>query len=284
MSSREMKRKLSDNLYAIMTAVIAMLFSSLSFIDIEVKSPKEWVNISMMSVASFILGQSIKTLMRMHGIKSGERVPQVIEAVERHRKLVPVVVVNIVAVEKWCQRKNDELRAQQRAVILAAEGLAYEDCFDEAGAAKPVSFEMRTGKLTRADKVYNEVVRRKMRAYEKAVRLERTELSASLLQGRAGRDDPYKVGRDIGEYMAEKTRNGVLSTVGISVATAIFSAQFVRNPNWGNVFMIVAQLTLHLLIGAWNSSGAKRFMCEEYRRRMDKISDIIEMFIREEGL
>lgn len=289
-----LKSRALDRVYSLVAVAIALLYVATSFLAFREKSIVDWKGIVGSFLASLFLGQSIKNLLRAQGVHNGRAVDVVKQIEEKHRSISSRVVRYVNAVDQWCVSKNRENLIQQRARILAASGMQYDDYFDEDGRPRDVTFGFvsvrlrdriafwrRDGAVERA-KMVNRVETKKMKAFNRACRLRLGELSAAALIGTTRCTDAYELGRDVETYLGSKASGGILSTIGIAAATAYFGVDFILNPELGKVMLIIGQDVTYLAMGLVAMRQAYNFTTGEYRQRVQKQCDLMEEFFEDQ--
>lgn len=286
------KSKLLDKMYTVVAVGIALIYVASSFLVFREKSLIDWREIVGSFIASLFLGQSIKNLLRAQGVHNGRMDKAVKDAEERHRGLASKLVKFVNRVDAWCVAKNAENLMQQRARLLAAKGMQYDDYFDEEGAPKSVKFNILSGREKERAirhgespvriKMMNRIERQKLKTFNAACRMRLGELSAATLIGTTHCSDAYSLGRDVDAYLGQKAQGGILSTIGIAAATAYFGVDFIMNPAAGKVMLIIGQDITYLAMGLVAMRQAYTFATGEYRERVTKQCDLMELFFEEE--
>lgn len=290
-TQESLKQKAINRIYSLVAVALAGLYVLSAMFAFTEKKLDSVPAIAGSFIASLVLGQSIRNLLRIQGVQDGRRTKPVEDAEERHRRLASRLIRKVNEVETWCIRKNEENLLRQRERILASAGMQYEDYFDEDGRPRAVTFAYekvkgswrfweRSGVKSRA-KIINEVERKKERAFRRACRMRPTELSSALLIGSTQTEDTYHLGRTERAYLTQELTSGLVATIGIAAGTTYFGIDLIKDFDFAKLTMMAGQVIIYLSMGFVAMRQAYSFATGEYKERVDKQSDLMELFFDE---
>ena len=268
--------------------VICAIYVATSFLQID-KSGKTVTDILFEGFLAFVVGFCITNLLGTQGIMTGAREQSVMEAVEYHERQVEEVtdLDGMDELDEWCGRMNRKNYRTQRTRVLSKEGLSYSSCFTEEGEALPIP--VRDPHIREIWKrglrlwlAMWRTARRQTRAYHRAVALRLTELSAGELTGEGGRsDDPFWMGRGVGEYQKQVAIKNLVSKVLTSLGLGYYSMELIADFSFGMLLWRIVQVAIFLVLGAIQYGASMSYMADEYRERRRKKGRHLIKFLHE---
>ena len=268
--------------------VICALYVATSFLQID-KSGKSVMDILFEGFLAFVAGFCINNLLGTQGIVAGAREKPVMDAVEYHETQVEEVtdLDGMDELDEWCGRMNRKNYRTQRTRVLSKEGLSYGSCFTEEGEALPLPVrepgksEIRERGL-RLWLSLRRTARRQIKAYRRAVSMRLTELSAGELTGEGGRsDDPFWMGRGVGEYRKQTAIRDLISKVLTSIVLGYYSMDLIADFSIGMLLWRIIQVAIFLVLGAIQYGASLSYMTDEYRERRRKKGRHLIKFLHE---
>lgn len=276
MEEKNIAEKIKDafrsNFGYIAVVLVSCAYVATSFLTIEATG-KSVPRIIADGVLAFIVGLLMNRMFESQGVINGDADPRVIRANERHAEMVETVASRLDELDAWCEIKNAEALARARRTYLSRHGMRYKDYFNEEGMPLPfVPSEGSKWKERRADYL------RRMH-FEHAQNIKLTRLSAGLLISDTGdANDPYFLGRSKAEYGSESARHDVWSKLILAVLFGYYGVQLIAGFSVANLIWTILQLTVFLLMGAIKMEQSYMYVTDEYRSRVNKKTDILQMF------
>lgn len=259
--------------YAVI-GLVCLVYLCTAFLTIE-KTGKSVYRIIADGAIVFLLGFFIDQVFSIQGIMTGEADPRFISTSNLHADTVVRISPNIDRLDEWCREKNSENLREQRTRILAAEGLKYSDYFNEDGSAKP--FVIDEKKL--ASRVQRRFEMRRIKCYEKALRLRLTTISAGELTSEGSKDgDPFYLGRTKPEYSRQMNLSEVVSKIGMALIFGYYGVELITDFSYANLIWTALQVVIFLLMGVARKYHASMFITGEFRGRLVKKINFLEMF------
>lgn len=197
------------------------------------------------------------------------------ETIRLHGEAVVRVSPYLDRLDKWCEEKNREALKMQRTKILASEGMRYDDYFDEKGGAKlfVVNKDRLKDKFLRGDEI------KRLRCFRKALRLKLTPLTASGLTSEGGKkQDPYYLGRTKSQYERGATISDVITKVIIACLFGYYGAELVQDFSYADLIWKALQIGIFFITGVIKMYQSYMFVVDEYRGRIVKKIDNLQMF------
>lgn len=276
MEEKNIAEKIKDafrsNFGYIAVVVMSLAFVASSFLSIE-STGKEIPRIIADGIITFVVGILVNRMFEMQGVINGDADLRVVDAVKKHSEMVEIVAPHLDLLDEWCAVKNAEALARARRTYLSRHGLRYAEHFDADGIRIPARREGGRGLRARMQRFW---VGRRVRHAE---RLRLTRLSAGLLISDTGDlNDPYFLGRSKQEYGLQSAKHDVWSKVILAVFFGYYGVSLVQDFSPANLIWTIFQLALFLLLGALKMEQSQMFVTDEYRERVNKKTDILQMF------
>lgn len=276
MEEKNIAEKIKDafrsNFGYIAVVLVSAAYISTSFLTIEA-SGKSIARIIADGVLAFIVGILINRMFESQGVINGDADERVIGAVNRHANMVENVAPYLDELDEWCEIKNAEALARARRTYLSRNGMRYKDYFTEEGI--PRDFVPKECKRYKERKA--EIFRK--HHFEHAVNIRLTRLSAGLLISDTGdANDPYFLGRSKREYGEQSAKHDVWSKLILAILFGYYGVQLIADFSIANLLWTILQLTVFLLMGAIKMEQSYMFVVDEYRSRVNKKTDILQMF------
>lgn len=266
--------------------LICVVYVWSDFLNIE-ETGKTAHAIIFDGATAFAAGISIQVMCATLGIMQGRSDPAVSAAEKAHEKAVQEVseADGMDALNDWCRDENLKNKRFQRTRILADVGLSYGQCFEEDGSPKdyiaeiPTREEIRTRGL-RLWLTYRRIAKARIRAFQKAVFLRLSELSAGELTGEGRRgSDPFYMGRGVGEYQKQTTAKSMVSKVITSLAFGYYSMDMLVAFSLPVLLGRLGQVLLFVVFGIFSYTGALAYMTGEFRERLRAKAGHLKRFL-----
>lgn len=270
--AERIKDAFRSNFGYIAVILVSAAYIATSFLTIE-STGKSIPRIIADGVLAFIVGMLINRMFETQGVINGDADVRVIKATQRHADMVETVAPYLDELDTWCEIKNAEALARARRTYLSRNGMRYKDYFTEDGIPCPfIPTESTRWKDRRADYA------RRMH-FEHAINIRLTKLSAGLLISDTGDpNDPYFLGRSKQEYGTQSARRDMWSKLILAVLFGYYGVQLITGFSVANLIWTILQLTVFLLMGAIKMEQSYMFVTDEYRSRVNKKTDILQMF------
>lgn len=230
---------------------------------------KSLIDIVREGVVGFAMGVSMNFCLSLQGILQGKRSAKMESTVTAHGEAVTAVEPHIHRLDGWCETQNRRALKQERARILMAAGLRYEDCFDGDGVPREMDFSILPVDL------------RKMRekALKKATRLKLTPLSAASLTSEVGREgDPYYFGESVEHYQARTNAKDALSKLVIAAGLGYFSVDMMLSADVAALLWRGLYVVLLLALGVSKLLRSYLFITDTYRGGIIKRINHLQSF------
>lgn len=259
----------------IAVVLVSAAYIATSFITIKATG-KSVGEIIADGVVAFLVGMLINRMFETQGVINGDNDPRVIKATNRHADTVEEIAPHLDVLDDWCEIKNAEALARARRTYLSRHGMRYNEYFDSDGTPREfVAVEYSGWKQ-----------RKKRRAewwrryhYEKAVNLRLTKLSAGILISDSGNPaDPYFMGRSKQEYSSASAKHDIWSKLITAGLFGYYGVQLISGFSVAELIWTILQLAFFLLMGAIKMEQSYMFVTDEYRSRVNKKTDILQMF------
>ena len=106
-----------------------------------------------------------------------------------------------------------------------------------------------------------------------------TPLSAGELTSEGTRaTDPYNFGRTKEQYHRQVSLRDVVSKIGTALIFGYYSASLIENFSYAALIWNVLQVAIFILVGIIRMNSSEMFITDEYRGRIVKKINILEMF------
>lgn len=255
---------------------VSTLYILTAFLELH-RTGKTVQQIIADGIIVFLLGFFINRLFDLQGIMDGERDENFRASMAYHGKAVERSAPHIDRLDGWCNDKNKENLRIQRTRILATEGLKYSDYFDEDGTAKEITVN--------DDKLKNRYLRkmelRRLKCFYKALHIKLTPLSAGELTSEGcNTNDPYYFGRTKREYEKQSSISDIVAKIGIAIIFGYYGVSLIKDFSYARLIWNGLQVGIFLLMGIVKMMNSYIFITGEFRGRMVKKVNVLEMFLR----
>ncbi len=309
MEENKFKQFFKNNFIYFLIGFACLAYIAFGMINIET-SGRTILEIIGSGIIIFFVSFLIIELFSLQGMLSGDRKEEVIKTNKLHSKCVAEIDSRINELDEWCNQENIKTLETIRKQILNSAGLRYEDCFDENGTAKDVSFpnkeytytiiigekeetfsSKKFKKLypdkykTEKNKIdfYNEKQKMKRRAFAKAIKTKITLLSVDAITSTSIKnEDPHYFGIDRKSYQKKDARSGLISRAIWGIVFAYFTFNFVVG--WAYLISSLIQVALFLLAGGIKFIQSYYFVVEDLRRRTIKQINYMQKFKCDKGI
>ena len=269
----------------IAVVLLCLLYLCVSFITVS-ETGKSIPSILADTLVAFFFGLSITSVFEIQGLLDGDKDPRMEATARLHAETMERVSPYIEELSPWCEIKTAEALKIQRIRVISIHGLKYSECFDEDGVAKPYvpSKQIpREGLFPwqryKERKRMEKAERKRYKAYEKAVSLIITPLTASALTSEGGRaNDPYFLGRTKLDFEKTQTFKNVFSRIATAILFGYYGASLIENFMWSTLIWTVLQIGLFIGFGVLSYYTAVVFVVDEYRGRVIKKIDNLQAF------
>ena len=265
---------LKKNIGYMVVGLVSAIYIATSVITMG-KTGKTFGEIMADGAIVLFLGVFVNRIFNLQGMMNGDREERVQETIRLHGEAVVRVSPYLDRLDKWCEEKNEEALKMQRTKILASEGMRYDDYFDEKGGAKlfVVNKDRLKDKFLRGDEI------KRLRCFRKALRLKLTPLTASGLTSEGGKkQDPYYLGRTKSQYERGATISDVITKVIIACLFGYYGAELVQDFSYADLIWKALQIGIFFITGVIKMYQSYMFVVDEYRGRIVKKIDNLQMF------
>lgn len=265
---------LKKNIGYMVVGLVSAIYIATSVITMG-KTGKTFGEIMADGAVVLFLGVFVNRIFDLQGMMNGDREEMVQETIRLHGEAVVRVSPYLDRLDKWCEEKNEEALKMQRTKILASEGMRYDDYFDEKGGAKlfVVNKDRLKDKFLRGDEI------KRLRCFRKALRLKLTPLTASGLTSEGGKkQDPYYLGRTKSQYERGATISDVITKVIIACLFGYYGAELVQDFSYADLIWKALQIGIFFITGVIKMYQSYMFVVDEYRGRIVKKIDNLQMF------
>jgi len=226
-------------------------------------------------VVAFLLGIFIARMFDLQGMMNGNKTAKVEAARTAHSEIVSKVADYIDRLDAWCEDENRNNYKVERTKILARAGLRYVDCFDENGVAKDWSPD--PARLE--NKLTKHLEKRKVRGYNKAVKLKLTSITASDLMSEGGKqNDKFNFGRTKAEYEKTSSIKDIVSKAGTAIIFGYYGVTLIQDFDYASLIWMALQVAIFLITGVIKMYQSYNFILDEYRVRIIKKIDNLQKF------
>lgn len=265
---------LKKNIGYMVVGLVSAIYIATSVITMG-KTGKTFGEIMADGAVVLFLGVFVNRIFDLQGMMNGDREKRVQETIRLHGEAVVRVSPYLDRLDKWCEEKNEEALKMQRTKILASEGMRYDDYFDEKGGAKLffVNKDRLKDKFLRGDEI------KRLRCFRKALRLKLTPLTASGLTSEGGKkQDPYYLGRTKSQYERGATISDAITKVIIACLFGYYGAELVQDFSYADLIWKALQIGIFFIAGVIKMYQSYMFVVDEYRGRIVKKIDNLQMF------
>lgn len=265
---------LKKNIGYMVVGLVSAIYIATSVITMG-KTGKTFGEIMADGAIVLFLGVFVNRIFDLQGMMNGDREERVQETIRLHGEAVVRVSPYLDRLDKWCEEKNEEALKMQRTKVLASEGMRYDDYFDEKGGAKlfVVNKDRLKDKFLRGDEI------KRLRCFRKALRLKLTPLTASGLTSEGGKkQDPYYLGRTKSQYERGATISDVITKVIIACLFGYYGAELVQDFSYADLIWKALQIGIFFITGVIKMYQSYMFVVDEYRGRIVKKIDNLQMF------
>ena len=276
MDEKNIAEKIKDafraNFGYLAVILVSATYVATSFLTVSTTG-KSVFRIISDGVLAFVVGILINRMFETQGLINGDADVRVINAVDRHAGTVERIAPYLDELDEWCGIKNAEALARSRRTYLSRYGMRYKDYFTDDGIALPfVPVQYKRWKDRKAEFW-------RLKHYEHAVNIKITKLSAGLLISDTGDpDDPYFLGRSKQEYGSQSAKHDVWSKLILAALFGYYGLSLLQSFSVANLIWTVFQLSIFLLLGFLKMEQSQMFVTDEYRARVNKKTDILQMF------
>lgn len=268
------KNFLRKSLGYLIVALVSAIYIATAFIQID-KTGKTVARIIADGAIVFLLGFFINRSFDLQGIMDGEKDEKFQASLVLHGETVVKISPHIDKLDEWCSLKNAENLRLQRTRILASEGLKYTDYFNDDGSAKEITID--------ESKLQNELLcreeKRRIACFNKALHLKLTPISAGELTSEGVKiSDPYNLGRTKEQYEKQTSILDIVSKIVIAVIFGYYGVSLVQNFSYAHLIWNGLQVIVFILTGYIKMNNSYLFITGEYRGRIVKKINYLEMF------
>lgn len=263
-----------QNIGYFVVALVSLIYIATAFITIG-KTGKTIAEIIADGAIAFVLGVFINRVFDLQGMMNGDREEKVQATYLLHSETVVKISPFIDRLDAWCKIKNEENLRVQRTRILASEGMRYADYFENSGAAKDfkVNEDRLKNKMLRKDEI------RRIRCFRKALRLKLTPMTAGSLTSEGGKSqDPYFFGRTKTQYETQSGAKDIIFKIAIACIIGYYGVELIKDFSYANLIWNALQVGIFLAMGVIKMYNSYIFVVEEYRGRIIKKIDNLQMF------
>jgi len=249
--------------------LVSVVYVATTFITIT-ETQKTMSQILADGIISFVMGILINRLFDTQGIMNGDRDEKVLKTIKYHGDVVERCTPLLDRLDPWCERKNKEALMRARRYFLSRHGIKYQEFFDQDGVAVPLIIPDKLGCFkTFARKYY----------YWRAVNLHVTQISSGILISDSGKvEDPFFMGRSKPEYMKTTTRKDMLTKLITAILFGYYGVSLIQEFSIATLIWTVLQLVIFLAMGVIKMQQSYLYVTDEYRGRIIKKIDILQLF------
>lgn len=254
--------------------LVAAAYICTAFIQIN-ETGKSVMRIIADGAIVFLLGFFINRSFDLQGIMDGEKNEKFQSSYTLHGETVIKISPHIDKLDEWCRLKNEENLRIQRTRVLASEGLAYSNYFNEDGSAK----ELVVDEAKLKNRYTRKREKKRIACFNKALHLKLTPISAGELTSEGTKaQDPYDFGRTKQEYEKQRGLYDIISKVVIACIFGYYGVSLVQNFSYATLIWNCLQVAIFVLVGSINMYNSYLFITGEYRGRIVKKISHLEMF------
>ena len=235
-------------------AVVALVYIGTAMF-VPIASGKPLGTVIADGALGFVLGLAINFNLNLQGILKGKNAPQMLATKAEHGQAVVEIAPYIHRLDGWCAAQNAEALKRERARILMAVGLRYEDCFDGDGIPREVVF---TG-----DK---DLVSMRKKAWRAAVKVKMTPLSTASLTGDGERTgDPFAFGETPEQYQRRTNLTDIGSKIVMALVFGYYGVDMIANFRFEELAWRAMYVAVLLALGISKLLRSYLFMVDTYR-------------------
>lgn len=264
---------------------------------------------------ALLLGLFINRVFDLQGMMLGERDERLCATLRLHGEIVSRLSPVLHLLPGWCAEKNRENLRECRRRILSRRGLRYEDYFEADGSRKRFALQKAPGtgckkeeappekgacgqggnkpvpgalafsargrfaRERREERAAQREARADKRCLRRALCLRPTPLAPGALTAEGGRaEDPYSFGRTKKSYETGCGLRDFFTKLFMALLFGYYGVELLENFSWGALIFKLFQVALFLLIGVTRMLRTYFFMTDEYRARIVKKIDLLQMF------
>ena len=250
-------------------ALVSLIYIATAFITIK-ETQKTISRIIADGVMSFLMGILINRIFDTQGILNGEREEKVILTTKLHGEVVDRCTPYMDKLDSWCDIKNKNAMERARKYYLYARGIKYQTIFDDDGTILPMNVPKGLG--------FIQSMLYKYRRW-RALHLHITQISSGILIGDNGKiEDPFFMGRSKHEYMKNTTRKDVFSKLITAILFGYYGVSLIQNFDWSTLIWTILQVVIFIAMGVIKMQQSFIYVTDEYRGRIIKKIDILQLF------
>lgn len=262
------KKFIGDAAGYVAVAAVSLIYIAMAVL-VPGETGKSMGTIIADGAASFLLGICINFNLNMQGILKGERSDKMIATKTLHGETVGGLSSYIHRLDDWCEEQNALALRTARSRILMQAGMRYADCFDKDGV--PLELD-----LTELDK---RIAKRRRRAMKKAVRLQLSQLSSSVLTGNGGKtDDPHDLGENVPQYIRHTNTSDVISKLLVAMIFGYYGVRLLADFSYAELIWRSLQVAILLAMGVAKQTRAYLFMVDTYRGNIVRKINYLQSF------
>ena len=255
--------------YTIVAVAISVVYIFRGFVTFDKTGKTVW-EVLADGIVILIMGIVIDFMFGAQGIENGRKMDRVIEAEERHSRLLKEVEPYSDVMQEFCEKKNAEAKKTLRKQIMMEYGYRYSDFFEEDGTIKPFPAVPGESKKETA---------RRDKAYRKARDFKITMLTVSLLTSdNVSTKDPNAIGRSVTSFMVGQTKKDMTTKAAFSLFWGVYSVKILSDISWENLIATTLQMALLIGIGTMKLITSKMYIIGEYRERVETKNRFMEEF------
>lgn len=306
----KIKNFIKNNFLYFIIGFTCIAYTAYGLLQIETTG-KTIIEIIGQGAVIFLIAYFICRLFSMQGLLAGDRKQDVISTNTLHAKCVSEIDPYINQLDDWCDKENTKTLQKIRKQILNKEGLRYQDCFDEEGVAKDITFPLKEIKFEKKNengdivilspkdvkknnpskyrnevykvKLFNEHQRAKMRAFKAAIKVKITLLSTDAITATTVKaNDPHNLGMDRKKYQKLDAKSDLISKLIMGMVFSYFSFSFIIG--WSYLISAIIQVAIFLLFGGIRWVQSYYFVVEDLRRRTVRQINYLQRFKCDVGL
>jgi len=272
--SDRVREFVQKNVCYVIVFLVSAIYVAAAVVKIE-ESGKTIAQILGDGAVALMMGVFITQLLDIQGIMNGERDERFKETFSLHSETVIKISPFIDRLDAWCEDKTAENLKLQRTRILATEGLKYDDYFDTDGSIKEITVNEEALK----SKFLKRMERRRLACVNKALKVKLTPISAGELTSEGCKiDDPYNFGRTKEQYERERSIKDIVSRIGTAAIFGYYGVSLITDFSYDNLIWNLLQVGIFLLAGTIRMYSSTQFIVGEYRGRIVKKINSLEMF------
>lgn len=272
--SEKIRDFLRQNIGYFVVVLVSAAYILTAFITID-ETGKSTGEIIMDSAIVFALGFFINRVFDLQGMMNGDRDERVQLTMKVHGDTVVKISPYIDRLDNWCRIKNEENLKIQRTRILASEGLKYDKYFNNDGSAKDFTVDEKKLK----SKTLRGAELARIKCFYKALRLKLTPLSAGELTSEGvKKQDPYNFGRTKQQFVRQESILDIGAKVCIALIFGYYGVELIKDFSYANLIWNCLQVAIFVLMGCIKMYSSYMFVTDEYRGRVVKKTNNLEMF------